>query len=366
MARFNAAPLRPPFLIGDTNMSFIHSHRSRFLPGRLFTSALGSVLAIILATLPAAAGDTNGYAGFKVPPLEVPSESRYTHEFVSVLGSEMAYVDVGEGDPILFLHGQPTSSYLWRNIMPYLEGKGRLIAPDNIGFGKSDQPELAYTFGDHYRYFEAFVETLGLKNITLVVHDWGSSLGLHYAAQNPGNIKGIVTMESLLAPMLPAASFDSMRPDLGEFFRSVRAPGSGRKLLIEDNAWLRDGGFLQGFINRPLAPAALATYQAPFRSEKSRFQLNQWPNEIPIAGQPAETTRIIANYNAFLERTVIPWLFLYASPGATAPADAADYWAVRAKNIETVYIGSGLHYVQEDQPYAIGRAIADWYRRLGE
>ena len=325
-----------------------------------------SALSVLLTGHGALAQDANPYASFKVPPLEVSSDFPYGHKYVKVLGSNMAYVDVGNGDPILFLHGQPTSSYLWRNILPHLEGKGRLIAPDNIGFGKSDQPELAYTFGDHYRYFEAFVKELGLKNITLVVHDWGSGLGLHYAAQNPDNVKGIVTMEALLAPTLPAANYESMRPDLGGFFSTVRAPESGRKLLIEDNAWLKDGGFLQGFINRPLAPEALAVYQAPFQTEKSRIQVNQWPNEIPIAGQPAETTRIITDYNAFLERTDIPWLLLYASPGVTAPANAADYWAERAKNIETVYIGAGLHYVQEDQPYAVGRAIADWYRRINK
>jgi len=116
---------------------------------------------------PSPAQDVN-----KVPPLEISSKTKYTHKFVDILGSKMAYIDVGEGDPILFLHGQPTSSYLWRNIMPHLEGQGRLIAPDNIGFGESDQPELDYTFGDQYPYFEEFVKKLGLKNITLVVHDW--------------------------------------------------------------------------------------------------------------------------------------------------------------------------------------------------
>jgi len=113
--------------------------------------------------------EQNYYEGYKVPPMEIPSTTKYTHEYVNILGSKMAYVDVGEGDPILFLHGQPTSSYLWRNVMPHLEGQGRLIAPDNIGFGKSDQPEMDYTFGDQYPYLEAFIEKLGLKNITLVV-----------------------------------------------------------------------------------------------------------------------------------------------------------------------------------------------------
>jgi haloalkane dehalogenase len=308
------------------------------------------------------AQEVNPYEGFKVPPPEISSEMPYDHKYINILGSKMAYVDEGKGDPILFLHGQPTSSYLWRNIMPFMEGKGRLIAPDNIGFGKSDQPELNYTFGDHYRYFEAFVKKMKLKNITLVVHDWGSGLGLHYAAQNPENIKGIVTMESLMAPILPAKSLEAMPEGLGGFFRMVRDPKNGRKLIVEENAWLNH--YLSGFIVRPLAEDALEVYQKPFQTKKSRVQVNQWPNEIPIAGHPAATTDIIGNYNKFLEETNIPWLFLYATPGATNPVEAADYWATRAKNIETVYIGHGLHYVQEDQPFAIGRAIADWYRRL--
>ena len=326
---------------------------------------VGAFIAISLLLLgsEAIAQNSDPYGGFKVPPMKIPSDTRYSHEYVKIMGSKMAYIDVGKGDPILFLHGQPTSSYLWRNIMPHLEGQGRLIAPDNIGFGKSDQPTLAYTFGDHYRYFEAFVKKLNLKNITLVLHDWGSGLGLHYAAQNPGNVKAIVTMESIIAPLIPAKSYEAMPKDLGNFFRTVRAPESGRKLLIEENFVLE--GALPGFIVRPLSKEAHAVYRAPFLTEQSRIQVNQWPNEMPIGGNPAATHRIVTEYNAFLEKTDIPWLFLYATPGALNPPEAADYWAERAQNIETVYIGYGLHYVQEDQPFAIGRAISDFYRRLG-
>ncbi|BCD95849.1 haloalkane dehalogenase [Marinagarivorans cellulosilyticus] len=328
----------------------------------LLKKSVVTVAAIAVSTTAIHAQETNPYEGFKVPPLEVSSEFKYEHKFTNILGSKIAYVDHGKGDPILFLHGQPTSSYLWRNIMPFMEGKGRLIAPDNIGFGKSDQPDLDYTFGDHYRYFEAFVKKLKLKNITLVVHDWGSGLGLHYAAQNPGNVKAIVTMESIIAPLIPATSYDAMPADLGNFFRTVRDPKKGRKLLIEDNYFVE--GALPGFIVRPLAKEAHDVYRAPFRTEKSRIQVNQWPNEMPIGKVPQATHDIVTNYNAWLERTNTPWLFLYATPGALNTPEAADYWTKRAKNIETVYIGHGLHYVQEDQPFAIGRAIADWYRRL--
>ena len=171
----------------------------------------------------------------KVPPMEISSDFLYESHFIEVLGSRMHYVDKGDGDPILFLHGQPTSSYLWRNVMPHVESQGRVIAPDNIGFGKSDQPDLDYVFSDHYRYIEGFIEALNLNNITLVVHDWGSGLGLHYAQQHPDNIKAIVLMESIVGPMMPAESYEALPKQLADFFRMVRDPVLGPKLLIDDN-----------------------------------------------------------------------------------------------------------------------------------
>lgn len=301
---------------------------------------------------------------YKVQPMEVSSATKYDYKYIEILGSQMAYIDEGKGDPILFLHGQPTSSYLWRNIMPHLEKHGRVIAPDNIGFGKSDQPNLDYTFGDHYTYIEAFIEAKKLKNITLVVHDWGSGLGLNYARLHPDNIKAIVTMESIIAPLIPAKSYDDMPKELGDFFRMVRDPEKGEELLIKENFFVE--GALPGFISRPLDSVAHNVYKEPFLTESSRKQVNQWPNEMPIGKEPLATYQIVTAYNKFLEKTEIPWLFLYATPGALNPPEAADYWAKRAKNIEIVYIGSGLHYVQEDQPYAIGRAISDFYRRINQ
>ena len=301
----------------------------------------------------------------KEPQANVSEISKYAdkYKYIEILGSKMAYIDEGVGDPILFLHGQPTSSYLWRNIMPYLEDQSRVIAPDNIGFGKSEQPDLNYTFDDHYSYIDGFIKKLGLKNITLVVHDWGSGLGLHYAQLNPDNIKAIVTMESIIAPTFPAKSYDELRPDLAGFFTMVQGV-EGRKMLIDNNAWLKEGGFLDGFIVRPLDAVALAEYQKAHNTAKSRKQVYQWPLEMPIGKKPRNVHNYVSNYNKWLEETDKPWLFLYATPGALNPENVADYWAKKAKNIETVYIGAGLHYVQEDQPYAIGTAISDFYRRL--
>lgn len=322
------------------------------------------LLASLLFVFAASSATAKGESAHKVPLMDISSDFPYESKFVEVLGSRMHYVEKGKGEPILFLHGQPTSSYLWRNIMPHLEAQGRVIAPDNIGFGKSDQPELDYVFGDHYRYIDGFISKLDLKNITLVVHDWGAGLGLHYARLHPDNVKGIVTMESIIAPLIPAKSYEALPKDLGDFFRTVRAPVTGRKLLIEDNFFVE--GALPGFISRPLDEVAHNVYRAPFLNVSSRKQVNQWPNEMPIGGEPETTAKIVSAYNAWLEETETPWLFLYASPGALNPPTAAQYWVERAKNIETVYIGAGLHYVQEDQPFAIGRAISDWYRRLAQ
>jgi haloalkane dehalogenase len=298
----------------------------------------------------------------KIPPAAISPEFPYESRFIEVLGSQMHYVEKGEGDPVLFLHGQPTSSYLWRNIMPHVERQARTIAVDNIGFGKSDQPDLDYVFADHYRYIEAFIDALDLRNITLVVHDWGSGLGLHYAEQHPYNVKGIVLMESIVAPMLPAESYEAMPGPLRDFFLTMRDPVKGPQLMIEENYFIE--GVLPGFINRDLDPVAHDYYRQPFLEKSSRKQINQWPNEVPIGGSPADVTEAVSAYNAWLLETDTPLLFLYASPGALNPPQLVDWWAERAKNMETVYIGAGLHYVQEDQPYAIGRAISDWYRRM--
>jgi haloalkane dehalogenase len=298
----------------------------------------------------------------KVPPMEVSSDFPYESRFIEVHGSQMHYVEKGAGDPILFLHGQPTSSYLWRNIMPHVEKQGRVVAPDNIGFGKSDQPPLDYVFADHYRYIEGFIEALDLKDITLVVHDWGSGLGLHYARQHPNNVKGIVLMESILAPVMPAESYEALPKPLEDFFRTMRDPVQGPQLMIEQNYFVE--AVLPNFIVRDLDPVAHDYYRQPFLEKSSRKQINQWPNEIPIGGSPADVAEAVAAYNAWLLETETPLLFLYASPGALNPPDLVDWWTERAKNMESVYIGPGLHFVQEDQPYAIGRAISDWYRRL--
>ena len=200
----------------------------------------------------------------KVPPPEISAEFPYESRFIEVLGARMHYVDKGEGDPIVFLHGQPTSSYLWRNIMPHLEPYGRVIAPDNIGFGKSDKPDIAYTYADHIQYIDGFIEALELDNITFVIHDWGSAFGFDYAARNPDKVKGIAFMEAVIAPLFPAESYDAMPKPLADFFSTMRDPEQGPKLMIEDNYFVE--GVLPNFISRDMDEAAMNVYRGMVRS----------------------------------------------------------------------------------------------------
>ncbi len=301
--------------------------------------------------------------GHKLPLRRVSADMPYERKRLSVLDAEMAYVDVGEGDPVLFVHGVPTSSYLWRNIIPHIEGQARAIAPDLIGFGASSKSSKTLIFEDHYRYLEAFIAAKKLDRITLVLHDWGSALGLHYARLNPKRIKAIVTMESIIAPTMPAVSYDMLRKGVANFFRYVRSP-NGRQDVITDNVFIER--ILPQSVDRPIDDVALRQYRAPFDNPDSRRQIEAWPLQMPIEGVPAAMVDTVSTYNDWLGKTEKPWLLLYATPGGLNPQAVADYWAKRARNVETHYIGNGLHYVQEDQPFAIGRALSDWYRRLEE
>ena len=314
-----------------------------------------SILAIFLVVLIAAPVLAN-----KLPPPEISAEMPYPSKYVTVLGSRMHYVEAGRGDPIVFLHGQPTSSYLWRNIMPYLEPHGRVIAPDNIGFGKSDKPDLDYTYADHMRYIDGFIDALNLKNITFVIHDWGSALGFDYAERHRDNVKGIAFMEAITPPGLPAASYDALGPQFAEFFRLLRSQ-KGADMMIKENYFVE--GVLPSFVNRDLTATEMAVYRAPFPDEASRKPIWMWPNQVPIGGEPAHTTQVVNRYNKWLMATEMPMVLLYASPGALNPPQVAQWLAERMKNLETIFIGQGIHYIQEDQPEAIGRGIADWHRR---
>ncbi len=289
------------------------------------------------------------------PPIsaEFPFESHY----VEVLGSRLHYVDEGQGDPFLFLHGNPTSSYLWRNIIPYVTPLGRAVAVDNIGFGKSDKPDIDYTYQDHIKYIDGFIEALDLKNITLVVHDWGSAMGFDYASRHPDRVKGLVFMEAIMPPNMPVPSIDRMPPP----FKALRDPEKGPAMIYKKNFFVEV--MMPASINRTLSAAEMDAYRAPFLEEASRKPTLVWPNEIPIAGVPARNVELIERYGAWLEETDLPKLHLYVRPGAISSPEIVDSLKGKLKNYETVFLGPGIHFVQEDHPEAIGRAIADWHRR---
>lgn len=287
----------------------------------------------------------------------------YPSKFVEVDGVRMHYVEGGtpEGQVFLFLHGNPTSSYLWRNVMPLVAPRGRVIAVDLIGFGKSEKPVSDYTFQDHSKYVDGFIAALDLKDVVLVIHDWGSMLGFDYARRNEGNVKGIAFMEAIIPPTFPAESLEAMGP-MGELFRQFRDPVAGKVLNIDQNMFIEEL-LLKGALTRQLSDAEKDAYREPFLDPASRLPIFVWPNELPIGGEPARNVQAVLEVATWLKTSDVPKLLLYARPGAIIPPEAAAWMAANYRNLETVFVGYGAHYIQEDNPEVIGRNIAAWYQR---
>lgn len=288
----------------------------------------------------------------------ISADFPYESKYLDIHGSQMHYIEEGQGEPFLFLHGNPTSSYLWRNIIPHLTPLGRCIAPDLIGMGRSDKPKLAYRFFDHYKYIEGFIEALELRNITLVIHDWGSALGFHYAMQHPDNVKGIAFMEAIIQPF----AWDSFSKDYKLGFKLMRTPVVGWFMISVMNGFIK--GMLPKTIVRTLSPEEMAFYAAPYPSIGSRKPLRQWPCEIPIDGHPADVDQVVRAYNRKLQESDLPKLLLYARPGAIIDEQAVSWCRQNLKNLVAVDIGRGIHFIQEDNPHDIGAALATWYNGL--
>lgn len=281
---------------------------------------------------------------------EFPFESHY----VEVAGSKIHYIDEGEGDPIVFLHGNPTSSYLWRNIIPYMTGLGRCIAPDLIGMGKSDKPDIDYSFFDHVKYIDGFIEELGLKNITFVIHDWGSGIGFHYLARHGGNVKAVAYMEAILQTI---PSYEAMG-SAGTLFKNMRTPDVGWDLVVKQNIFIEQ--ILPGAVQRKLSEEEMNHYREPYLEEASRKPVWKWPNELPIGGEPAEVVKAIDAYRDSLMKSHIPKLLFHTSSGG----DRIQWHKDNLMHLETVDIGPGGHYVQEENPHKIGEELARWYKEL--
>lgn len=295
-------------------------------------------------------------------PRPVISEAHQLHKkSVEVLGSNMAYLEIGTGEPVIFVHGNPSSSYLWRNVMPYIAPQGRAIAVDLIGMGQSGKPDINYTFEDQYRYFSAFVDALNVRQVTLVGHDWGATLAWEYARRNPGRVRKLAFMEGVLPPAFPVPSFESMGEEMGNMFRAFKDPVMGHKLVVQDNMFIEK--VLPGFVNRTLGEEAMRIYRAPFAKEEDRKPVLAWPRQVPIAGEPESTLNVLNAIGEFMGETNMPILLMYADPGVVVPPKAVDWYVKKIRRLETAFLGQGLHFIQEDQPEAIGRALADWMRR---
>jgi haloalkane dehalogenase len=283
----------------------------------------------------------------------------YEPNFVEVLGSKLHYVDVGKGDPILFLHGNPSSSYLWRNIIPYLAPLGRCLAPDLIGMGKSDKPDIEYRFFDHVKYIDGFIERMGLKNITLVIHDWGSALGFHYALRQESNIKGLAFMEAILMPVPTWEMFPEASRDLFQRFRTDEV---GWDMIVNKNMFIEQ--VLPSKIVRKLSPEEMDHYREPFEEPGTRKPVWRWPNELPIQGEPPDVVEAVGRYSQWLQLTELPKLLFYGSPGELVKAPVLEWCEQNLKNLTVVDIGEGIHYLQEDNPHLIGSELARWYAGL--
>jgi haloalkane dehalogenase len=288
------------------------------------------------------------------------TEAPLAKNTVDVSGARMAYHERGAGRPILFLHGNPTSSYLWRDVVPELEGHGRLIAPDLIGMGDSaklpDPGADTYRFTTHRRYLDAFIDAVVGRSepVVLVVHDWGSALGFDWANRHRDRVSGIAYMEGIVRPV---ASWDEWSPQAVPIFQGFRSD-KGESMILERNMFVER--VLPGSVLRKLTEAEMAEYRRPYPNASDRWPTLTWPRQIPIAGEPADVVQIAAEYAQWMAENEIPKLFVNAEPGAIligAPREFCRSW----KNQTEVTV-PGSHFIQEDSGPAIGRAIAGWLK----
>ncbi|MBO0874712.1 MAG: haloalkane dehalogenase [Pseudonocardia sp.] len=280
---------------------------------------------------------------------------------VQVRGHSMAYVEVGEGDPIVFQHGNPTSSYLWRNVMPHLESLGRLIACDLIGMGDSDKLEPSgpdrYGYREQRDFLFELWERLGIdRNVVLVVHDWGSALGFDWASQHPERVAGIAYMEAIVMPV----SWDDWPPDARRVFQGFRSP-AGEEMVLTKNLFVE--GVLPAATLGGLSDEVMAEYRRPFAElGEGRRPTLSWPRQIPIDGEPADVVKIVEDYGAWLAGSRVPKLFVNAEPGSILTGRAREFCRTWPNQREVTV--SGSHFVQEDSPDAIGAAVAEFVQEI--
>jgi len=311
----------------------------------------------LLMGLPAfAIGSKLSNSLISVEEAKISAMDPYPRKRVAVLDTEISYVDIGRGDPIVFLHGNPTSSYLWRNVIPYVNELGRCLAPDLVGMGQSGKsPTRSYRFVDHERYLDAWFNALGLtKNVIFVVHDWGSALGFHRTFRYPEQVQAIAYMEAILQPrrweeLGSNSPFHALRSDMGEH------------MVLDENFFVEV--MLPSGILRKLSAEEMAVYRAPYRERESRLPTLVWPREIPIDGEPPDVVAMVEKYGKWFAQSTLPKLFFIGEPGRILVAGRGREFARSWPNQRVVTV-KGVHYLQEDSPVEIGSALAAFVKGI--
>ena len=286
----------------------------------------------------------------------ISAADAYERHRIALLETEISYVDTGAGEPVVFLHGNPTSSYLWRNVIPHVEGLGRCLAPDLVGMGDSGAaPDGSYRFVDHARYLDAWFEALGLTNVTLVVHDWGSALGFYWAYRHPERVRGIAYMEAVVRPL----TWEEWRDESRQIFQDLRSE-AGEEMVLEKNLFIE--GILPSAVLRDLTEEEMNVYRRPYLEPgESRRPTLTWPRELPINGEPEDVVSIVDDYSTWLAQSDVPKLFVNAEPGAILTGSQREFCRTWP-NQEEVTV-RGVHFVQEDSPHEIGEAVATFVWR---
>jgi haloalkane dehalogenase len=280
---------------------------------------------------------------------------------IDVLDSTMFYEDAGDGTPLVFLHGNPTSSHLWRHVLPRIGAPGRCLAPDLIGMGRSGKPDVPYRFADHARYLDAWFDELALDGVVLVGHDWGGALAFDWATRHPGRTRGVAFMETIVRPLSWADFPGPARPR----YESLRSPGVGETKVLDENFFIEQA--LGATVLSGLSDEDLEAYRAPFPTRDSRRPLLAWPRAMPIEGEPADVVDRIEAYDDWLARSGdVPKLLLTfdGSAGTLMIGPEMTAWcATHIANLEIENCGAAAHVVPEDQPEAIAAAVAQWADR---
>ena len=285
----------------------------------------------------------------------------YEKKFASVKGKQIAYVEEGSGDPIVLLHGNPTSSFLWRNVIPELVESGRVIVPDLIGQGDSEKlpasegPER-YSLEVAYSYVDGLLESIGAnQNVTLVIHDWGTGVGFLWAMRHPAAVKGVAYMEGIVKPV----SWSDWPESAVGIFKGFRSD-KGEDLILNRNMFIE--GVLPSSVIRPLSDTEMDAYRAPHLETDDRQPLLNWPRQIPIEGEPKDVVALVNEYGAFMAASDIPKLFINADPGSILVGAQREFCRSWPNQQEVTV--KGLHFIQEDSPVEIGQAVANWLKAL--